>query len=395
MNSTKKLMSILVALLMVATLLAGCGKNAAEPQIVNPQAPLGRAAGTDSKTDELWTQYRIVDAENSATKTLLDLTEEKRGIVKQIDVRIVSGEIDASVTDEAIKEAYFRAMGAYDDEMAVDSSGNQIGTYNYYIVGENESYFYEQTAESPLRTELVVIIPSDTEKASLQSEASVRPTDPTRGSDGYYGRMYINNTTNQFSSASIALPKSSDISISNGQLYIYGGFAGGPGADMGVHYSIAHDNWKAAMQYDYPTMIGNYLTGYNAATNLNGYLPNKTIIIYCHPYNDQSNGITGSIRLKVEGLAQFADMYGNGGNTNLTTIMESHKAYNLSSVTYHKWLATLAGSTSVGHNIGKFTNIKINGTLQSSTLFNTATSDGVVTFSDKGNGSITIDVKDK
>lgn len=213
-------------------------------------------------------------------------------------------------------------------------------------------------------------------------------------SHGYYGRMYINNTTKNYSSASIALPETSKISVSsNGTLFIYGGFSGGsPGsveADMGMQYSPTYDVWKPVM-----TITGghSFLSDYMEGTYLNGYLPGNTVSIVCHPYNNQ-NGTTGSVRLKVYGLAKYSDRLGNGSNTYLTTIAESNDVFNITGVNYHKWVTSIGGSSSsVGHNIGAFSNITINGVVQASSKFNTV-KDGTVTFSNIGNGTITMDVR--
>ena len=101
----------------------------------------------------------------------------------------------------------------------------------------------------------------------------------------------------------------------------------------------------------------------------------------------------GSVVLKVYGTAKYADKLGNGGNTPLTTIMESNNALKLTSVKTHKWVVTLSGdANTTEHNIGKFSNVSVDGIVQPSSAFNQK-EDGTVTFSGISKGAFTIDVR--
>lgn len=354
--------------------------------------------------------YQVVPTDEYRTKTLLDKSETINGEYKQVKVTIISSDERSSVSDADIKEAYYCAMDAYDFEMKLDVKGNQIGTYNYFLVGESVNYFYEQLENRSGRAKLDVIVLSELEKVEARTTSLARDiktsdntNDLTRGSDGFYGRVKVNNTTTKYNSAKVMLPSQTEIIVnSSASLYIYAGFAGGKSddvygqidADMGVGYSVTNGVWKAGLHvYNDTAYATNYLPNYDAATYRNGYLPGTAIDIVCHPYNDLTTGgaTVGRVRLKVYGLAKYADMFGNGGNTYLTTIAESYKDYQLKSVQSHKWLTTLAGSpNSTGYNIGRFTNVSINGSIipQSSFIFE---QDGA-SFTNKGNGKFTITV---
>ena len=110
-------------------------------------------------------------------------------------------------------------------------------------------------------------------------------------------------------------------------------------------------------------------------------------------FNGTNDNKIGSVILKVYGTAKYADKNGNGGNTPLTSIMETDTILKLTSVKTHKWVVTISGTaSSTGHNIGKFSNVSVDGVVQPSSAFK-PDKDGTVTFSGISKGAFTIDVK--
>lgn len=304
--------------------------------------------------------YKLVDTADKVEMVLEDTNIKANGENKQVKINIIAEDVKAEVSDEAIVSAYDRAMAAYRDEMATNARNMSNGTFDYTLVGEDEIFFYEQTADSKMKAEMNVICLTVEDKDEIQTKANAN-ANATRAfvDNGFYGRLEIYNTTKKYSSCTVTTPLTSQISVSNnGVLYIYGGFsASGVEADMGLQYSPTYDHWKPCLSVN-RTCNNQYVDTYDKVGACNGFVPGTDVNIVCHPYNDQA-GTKGSVRLKLSGLAQHTNMAGDGGQTYLTSITETKTVYNVSSVKYHKWLATIAGAT----------------------------------FSNQGNGTITIDVK--
>lgn len=353
--------------------------------------------------------YNLLETDNN-TWLLEDSTIVIDGEPKAVDVEIHSSmeKSAINVDENEIKEAYYKAMSAYENEMTFDDFHNPIGTYDYSLVGENETYFYEQTADDSVRPHMDIFVLSDEEKLAQKTDYAERllaEMGTARSSTGYFGKMYVENTTKMPSSCSVLLPANSSISVNNGYLYIYGGFSGGQGkpalgsveADLGLQYSNEYHLWRGYMLV--AGDMGYFLSNYSNATYKNGYLPNTTVSIVSIPYNTNrdlngnNTNTLGSVVLKVYGTAKYADKLGNGGNTPLTTIMESNNALKLTSVKTHKWVVTLSGdANTTGHNIGKFSNVSVDGIVQPSSAFKQK-EDGTVTFSGISKGAFTIDVR--
>lgn len=337
--------------------------------------------------------------------TLEDNTISYNGENKQIDVNIIASGATKEVSSADVANAYERAMESYKRDMVFDANGNPDGTFDYTLVGEDEIYFYEQTADSPMQADMDVICLTQEDKAEMKSEYAQRLIEQIgieRGQDGYFGRVYVENSSIYPSSCDVMLPRNNEISVNNGILYIYTGFSGGKNkfsnkyeADMGVQFSEKYGLWKAFM-----TISGgaDFLSNYKNVVEQNGYLPNTKVSMVCIIDNKNTNvngtndNKMGSVMLKVYGTAKYKDKYGNGGNTPLTSIMESNETFKLVSVNYHKWLATIAGGGSSGHNIGRFSNVAIDGVIQAENLFQTQ-KEGIVTFSGMTDGAFTIDVR--
>ncbi len=355
--------------------------------------------------------YLVKTNIDTAKVTLEDNNISTNGENKQIAVNIISSEVEKEVSSADIANAYDKAMESYKRDMTFDSNGNPDGTFNYTLVGEDEIYFYEQTANSPMQADMDVICLTQEDKAEMKSEYAQRLLNDMPvpySSHGYYAKMYINNTTRNYSSCTITLPKSDEVSTSTSKqygLFIYGGFSGGSNggsntdveADLGLMYNNPEmDVWKCFM-----TIVGggDFLDTRQGATWKNGYLPGEKITIVCMPYNNSTNidnsgeGSVGTVVLKAYGMARYADKYGTGTSTKLTSVMESENKFNFTKVANHKWVTTIGGNAnSVGYNIGTFTNISINGTIQPDANFKT-TGDGTYNFSNKGLGSITMTIK--
>ncbi|HIU09927.1 MAG TPA: hypothetical protein IAB00_01520 [Candidatus Avidehalobacter gallistercoris] len=269
------------------------------------------------------------------------------------------------------------------------------------IINAIKIFFYEQTADSPIQAKMDVILLSEDDKNEMQkmyAQKLLNEIPVPYSSHGYYAKMYINNTNRNYSSCSITLPDSSKISVSSGSnLFLYGGFSSSVEADLGLQYSTQYDVWKCFMTI---SGSGYFLANRDEATWQNGYLPETTVSIVCIPYNASTNidnsgyGTVGTVVLKAYGLAKHKTQDGQGGSTSLTSVMESNTVFNLTKVNTHKWVTSIGGSAnSTGYNIGVFKDITINGIIQPSSNFKTDDSDGLYTFSNKGNGTITMTIK--
>lgn len=359
---------------------------------------------------------------NETSKILEDVNISLDGENKQVMVNIVSPAADKEVQQSDIINAYSKAMVSYKNDMEFDSHGKPDGTFNYTLVGEDEIYFYEQTANSPMQAEMDVVLLTEEDKMEMQrmyvqrllNEMSLVDLTPS-----YHAKMYINNTTIKYSSSSITLPESNKVSVSvseDSPLFLYGGFSGGFSAnafdnveaDMGLMYNNPEkDVWKCFVTITSKNVKGNkvtetgtFLPNRMEATVENGYLPGEDITIVCVPYNESMNldnstwGTKGSIVLKAYGIARYADKNGNGGPTKLTSIIESKKVYNLEKVDYHKWVTSIGGSsTSSAYNVGVFKDITIDDEVQANSKFNYNEGDGTVQFSNIGKGKITMSVR--
>lgn len=330
--------------------------------------------------------------------TLEDNTISYNGENKQIDVNIIASGATKEVSSADVANAYERAMESYKRDMVFDANGNPDGTFDYTLVGEDEIYFYEQTADSPMQAEMDVICLTQEDKAEMKSEYAQRllnnmPTNISAQAENQscFAKMYINNTTRNYSSCTITLPESNTVSVDTSPysaLFLYGGFSGGYSsgayesveADLGLMYNNPEmDVWKCFMTITSKktngkkvTEEGTFLPNRMEATYKNGYLPGQAITIVCMPYNDSTSidgsdwGTKGSIVLKAYGLAKYGDREGKDtNNTKLTTVKESNTVYFLDNVKTHKWVTSLGDSTVYsGYNVGKFTNISINGNIQ-------------------------------
>jgi len=377
-------------------------------------------------------QYQIANTDEENIKELI--IKDKNGVInKKVHIALYTSDKAYKITDEVIKSVYQYADDAYQKEMKFDKSGRQKGTFNYYLVGTDELFFYEQTEAKPQDAEMLIHVLSEEEKQEIEAQIvnnNLEQKDlndspitpfytgpyPTSIPDGIGGRVQLANTSNKYLSANVMLPSASELSYSPASAspaYIYGGFAGGKPSgtyssytfegDIGLQYSHAYNLWKP-----YMLLTGNasgtriqfgqtFLSPYNQVQNLNGYLPGTTVNMVIHPKNDQT-GTAGTVRLKTYGTAKYADMHGNGGNTPLTSISESAVTnngslvvLNISSVSFHKLVATIIGENTTGKNIARFTSININGTTvphSSMALYYEN-----ATFSNIANGSVTITVQ--
>lgn len=319
--------------------------------------------------------------------TLEDNTISANGENKKIDVNIIASGATKEVSSADVANAYERAMEAYKRDMVFDANGNPDGTFDYTLVGEDEIYFYEQTADSPMQANMDVICLTQEDKAEMKSEYAQRLLNnmPTNISEQgktkvCYAKVKIYNTTRNYSSCTITLPESNTVSVDTSPhtaLFLYGGFSEGSNggsytgieADLGLMYNNPEkDIWKCFM-----TIAGEgyFLSNRQNATVDNGYLPGTQVSIVCMPYNNSTNidnsgfGSVGTVVLKAYGMARYADQNCNGGNTKLTSVMESNIKFNFTKVGFHKWVTSLGDSTVYsGYNVGKFTNMSINGTKQ-------------------------------
>ena len=123
------------------------------------------------------------------------------GEPKAVDVEIHSSmeKSAINVDENEIKEAYYKAMSAYENEMTFDDFHNPIGTYDYSLVGENETYFYEQTADDSVRPHMDIFVLSDEEKLAQKTDYAERllaEMGMARSSTGYFGKMYVEKNDN-------------------------------------------------------------------------------------------------------------------------------------------------------------------------------------------------------
>ncbi len=365
---------------------------------------------------------------NETSKVLEDANINLNGENKQVMVNIVSSTADKEVQQSDIINAYNKAMTSYRNDMHFDSNGKPEGTFNYTLVGADEIFFYEQTADSPMQAEMDVVLLTEDDKMEMQkmyaqkllNEMPMIEMPFATNSVSYHARMEIYNSTVNPSQCVITLPDSATISAataSSSNLYIYSGFSGGFSADafskleadLGLVYQNPDtDVWKCFMTITATkangkkvTEKGIFLPNRQEATYMNGYMPGQDITIVCVPNNqsvdiDNSGwGSKGSIVLKAYGLARYADRNGNGGPTQLTSIMESNTVYNLESVNYHKWVTAIGGSgTAPAYNVGIFNKIAINNQIQNSSKFEYSDDgDGEYNYYNIGNGTVSMYIK--
>jgi len=369
---------------------------------------------------------------------------------ENVDVKIMT--TDKVINDRDIKQAYYYAQMALQEEVNAISSETSSELFDYTLILDDIVYFYERKMDDPDNTTMEVYQVSQEDLSVLATELdqyealleeqeivndSVDPRIAVNSfelNDGFGGKVVINNTSNKYLSFNVELPTVNEVAWSNTPqyatpiAYIYGGFEGGNGvvpgtttakkysSDIGLQYSSTHQVWKPFLNIERYTYSGKALTGYNNVHTNNGFLPSanttnrRTVSITIHVNNDQSNGLKGSVRLKATGMAKYpnANSSGAANPTNLTAILESAtsdqstgvvKALNITSVANYKLLCLIAlgqhnnvpindDDKTTGKNWCRYSNVNIGGSTVSSSNMSLYQEHAV--FSGVGNGKVTI-----
>lgn len=336
-------------------------------------------------------------------------------------IRIINNLISReSLNEQEVLGAIEAALATFDSE--IDSSNEDYGIFDYHLIVDDKMYFYEETDASTKEALMVVynidledVSPEEITEEVVDSENRAAHKEIEMG-DGYGGRVAINQTGNKYLNFQVNLPSSlklpKDVSSSNKAVtpYIYGGFVGGKSAsdskryatDMGLQYSPTYKVWKPTMLVDISgqKIKGSLVAPNNQVQNVNGYLPGTPVTVTIHPNNDQSLGLVGSIRLKLDGKAKYGDMAGSSGSKNLTSIMDlSGKTPRITSVDSYKVLLTYAHDdesndaatpTNIASCKASFSNVNIGGTVVPTSKMSLEAEHA--TFPSASNGSFTIDL---
>ncbi len=310
------------------------------------------------------------------------------------------------IKEEEVLPVIENAAAVYEKTMFSQNGSRTEGTFHYYSLGEDRVYLYEQTedlSEGP--TLMLLSVPAggveQTENKAVSSNSNYMFSGI---SSGFGGKVSIDNQSTKPLSATITLPKISDLKLPsdiNGTKaipYIYSGFSGGRAlnsyqyeTDMGVLFNSYYQLWRPFMMVlgkkgDNSVMqVSQFVEGYDQASgpvkNINGYLPSddkttRTIDIEIYPKNTTGIGTEGSILLKMEGIAKYETAMGEEGEkpTKLTTVMETGTSATgqintpyIYEINNYKLLCTLAyvsGNDIKGDEGGLYTvysNIKVGG----------------------------------
>jgi len=259
------------------------------------------------------------------------------------------------------------ALLAKTEEGVVGSNGQLACTYNFELITDDETYFYEELPDGD--TVMIIgkatvysfdeavargFISSDTQwdNSGGSSTRATIPTVPSSGDQLKGCRMKIfNHGTADYMTCTVQTPtKEQVVGINNSTAYyyIYTGWSSSAGeSDIGLQYSLKEPSvcgWN-----HYFGMNGNsgtFVSGYEQVTGNNFFLTSTSSAIryiYLTTYRNFSN--TGYVRSKAEGYARYNNYLGTGSPSAYWLVSVKQYAKTVSSVTSWKWVNDIAGNS--------------------------------------------------